>query len=575
MKKHLTSCLIIFALMCQFSILYAATQQQPTDAGKLLTQFSNGLEEITPAGQTDSAEIINNAAPEKNPAQSLADAEFKVSGYEFLDAGPVDVNELQVLAKPYCGRNIHSAELNRLLEIIAAHYREAGYIFAQAYLPSQKSADGLIKIRIIVGKYDNIYLAKNNSNVDDAIIMMELGAVKPGDYINWSTLKRAVLLANDLKRVAIQAVFEPGSKTGTANLVIEAEPLGDKFTETLSLDNAGNYYTSSWGTLQLSSISQFNNSFGRGDQLNLAISVAGPNMYNGALSWNTPLFTAGGKASAGVAGVNYTLGRQYQSQNIYGNAEIAFLGYDYSIIRSKTNNLNIAARFEGRYLTDINNSGTQNRKVGDLVVTLSGDAFDQLLGGSYNSYSLSVQPGYLAAAGPQSQNMADTGQLGWYGLAQASAVRYQSLFANTTLILKANGQVANTNLNSSAEFSLGGIDAVRAYPQGDDSGDEGFTATAELRYSIPNFTKSIWTSGVQLAGFFDAGYIQFNKDISKIQNWIGPNTEWLSGAGVGLIYAPVSNLSGRVDIAWRTSPAAPDDGSTNNYQLWLRLTSTF
>jgi hypothetical protein len=67
-----------------------------------------------------------------------------------------------------------------------------------------------------------------------------------------------------------------------------------------------------------------------------------------------------------------------------------------------------------------------------------------------------------------------------------------------------SGQTASKNLDSSEKFSLGGINGVRAYPQGEASGDEGYRGTVELRHNVmPN---------VQATVFYDWGKVTINRN---------------------------------------------------------------
>jgi hemolysin activation/secretion protein len=51
-----------------------------------------------------------------------------------------------------------------------------------------------------------------------------------------------------------------------------------------------------------------------------------------------------------------------------------------------------------------------------------------------------------------------------------------------TLYASFSGQRASKNLDSSEEFFLGGPNGVRAYPQGEGAGDEGWLSRLELRH---------------------------------------------------------------------------------------------
>lgn len=90
-------------------------------------------------------------------------------------------------------------------------------------------------------------------------------------------------------------------------------------------------------------------------------------------------------------------------------------------------------------------------------------------------------------------------------------------------VVKSQWQQAANNLDSSEQFYLGGPYGVRAYPQGEASGDEGYQTTAELRY----ITK---LQGVSVYSFFDMGHVKYYKQSPDN----GGVT--LKGYGLGLAY---------------------------------------
>jgi hypothetical protein len=78
------------------------------------------------------------------------------------------------------------------------------------------------------------------------------------------------------------------------------------------------------------------------------------------------------------------------------------------------------------------------------------------------------------------------------------ANRLQRFTDSTFLALSMSGQTASKNLDSSEKFSLGGINGVRAYPQGEASGDEGYRGTVELRHNvIPNVQATVFYDGAR------------------------------------------------------------------------------
>jgi hemolysin activation/secretion protein len=128
-----------------------------------------------------------------------------------------------------------------------------------------------------------------------------------------------------------------------------------------------------------------------------------------------------------------------------------------------------------------------------------------------------------------------------------------------------SGQLASKNLNSSEKFSLGGVNGVRAYPQGEASGDQAWMTNLEIRH---NFDPTI-----QGLMFYDAGSVKIN----KFQFSTSDNTRHLAGAGLG---ANTSLFGAQLKayLAWRTSSSLPNSEPVTlkrNPRLWLQLSEEF
>lgn len=124
--------------------------------------------------------------------------------------------------------------------------------------------------------------------------------------------------------------------------------------------------------------------------------------------------------------------------------------------------------------------------------------------------------------------------------------------------LKAQAQKAGTNLDSSEELYLGGANGVRAYPQGEASGDNGYLGSIELSYrtDVPNLV---------LSTYFDMGRVQYANDGKD-------GSETLKGWGVGVTYSRPGDYFLRLDWARRIGLAnnASDDAKAKN-RLWFMV----
>jgi len=141
---------------------------------------------------------------------------------------------------------------------------------------------------------------------------------------------------------------------------------------------------------------------------------------------------------------------------------------------------------------------------------------------------------------------------------------------NLQLNLSFAGQLASKNLHSSEKFYLGGPTGVRAYPQSEADGDEGYRFTAELRYRVPGLSTP--KSGFYLAGFFDyGGVLRHKTDYDPTTaNWRS-----LSGAGIGLIWTRERDYAFRLDYAWKTCGEVAAADTDKNGRIWLQAIKYF
>ena len=123
------------------------------------------------------------------------------------------------------------------------------------------------------------------------------------------------------------------------------------------------------------------------------------------------------------------------------------------------------------------------------------------------------------------------------------------------MLFKFSGQLASQNLDSSEHIYLGGARGVRAYPQGEASGDTGALGTVELRYHTP-------VKGLLLSTYFDAGHVRIEKN--------GSDSMTLKGWGNGLIYSKPDDWFARFDYARRIgSDANMSEDARSRQRMWF------
>lgn len=264
----------------------------------------------------------------------------------------------------------------------------------------------------------------------------------------------------------------------------------------------------------------------------------------------------------------YQLGREYASLDAHGTSETTSLFATYPLILSQTNSLLSTLTYENKKLNDRMDSVlTETDKQVQLVsMGLSGERLDTLNGGGRNSFDAVMYVGHLNMdATARIIDDLSTRSNGDFIKATYMLNRLQRITDQDTFSMTLFGQWAGKNLNSSEKYSLGGSYGVRAYPQGEASGDMGSMLNLELAH---HFTP-------QLRGlvFYDYGHIRVNRDAYSMAD----NSRTLAGAGFG-VNASLHSWQFDSYVAWPTqggTPLSEPASSERIPRLWVQMSGDF
>jgi hemolysin activation/secretion protein len=550
--------LLPFALVALSQAVFAAPLPS---AGSQLQQIP-----ATPAPPRAAPEIRIEpaAAPPSAAAEGvkIAVARLQVSG-----AHVYTPEQLVALTGFRPGSQLTLPELRAMAESIAAYYRGHGYFAAQAYLPTQDVLDGVVTIAVLEGHYGQI-VVRNNSKLRDSLVRSELNGVNSGDVIAIAPLESRLLRLSDLPGVNVRSTLAPGAGPGLSDLVVDVEP-GALVSGSVDADNAGNRYT---GENRIGATVNLNNLAGLGDRASLRVLTSGSGLNYARASYEVQI----GRGAAGLAysRLGYELGREFESLGAHGSARVASLYGSYPLIRSRNANLYAALAYDDKTYQDIvdANASVADKKARVLSASLYGDERDNLLGAGASAYSLTWSGGTLdlQTAAVLAQDQAGPRANGHFDKLGFSAMRLQSLTPALSLYAALNGQLAGKNLDVSEKMELGGVNGVRAYPEGEAYGDSGYVLSLEARLLLPKFSPSM-PGQVQLFAFADTGSVKIDQ-----QPWTaGPNRRSLSGAGVGLTWSENNNFMLKLAYAHKLGgePAlsAPDKGG----RLWIQAVKYF
>ncbi len=485
-------------------------------------------------------------------------AQVRLAAIRFSGNTAFGSADLQSLLADALGKELSFAELGRLAERVSRHYRQGGYLVARAYLPAQEVKDGMLDIAVLEGSLGQVSITHTAGLKDSALAPLQ--ALALNTPVQAQSLERALLTLADLPGTSVQSTLRPGSTVGASDLLVEVNRT-QAFQGSADLDNFGSRYT---GEYRAGTSLYWNNPLDRGDQLSLRLQASNTRMHYARLGYQLPLGAYGTRVGAAVSHIDYRLGKDFVSLDADGRANTASLYLRQPLLRSPANNWYGQLQYDAKVLTDTvgSTSTTTEHRLRNVVLGINGDWQDALLGGGSNSLSTSLTRGQLRLdADSLAQDAASAQSAGHFNKLGYQLQRLQALRPGWSLALNLSGQVADKNLASAEKLSLGGSGGVRAYAQGEASGDAGWLASVALRWQP--------APGWQVQAFYDAGTVKVNQ-----QPWssTSSNRSHLGGAGVGLGWS-TDKLTVSVTSAWATEGQASDDWQ--GARLWAQANLAF
>lgn len=497
--------------------------------------------------------FLDDSAPVAG-GPSLHVNRFRITGHSvFPDA------ELRALLADLEDRELSFAELQAAAQRLSSYYREHGYMLARAYLPAQEVEDGVIEIAVLEGGYGEI-------QVDDQVglrgfAMASIDSLQSGEAVRAKPLERSLLLLADTPGVEIDAMLRPGASVGASDLIVNVMP-GQGFSGTLHLDNHGSRYT---GAARLGGAYSLNNPLRLGDTLDLRLMTSEEDQLYVRAGYQLPVGPWSTRLGVAYSYMDYELGEDFADLDATGRARIASAFVLQPLLRSRALSLYASLQYDHKRLEDkvglFDSRSDKNSSV--WIASLTGDSRDSFGGGGVNSFSLAYAAGKLELESPleRLQDSFTSRSHGRFDRMNVSLLRLQNLPGRFSLSTRLQGQWSNDNLDSSEKFSLGGAHAVRAYPQGEASGDRGMLVNVDLNYAVAD--------GWQAALFADYGRIRLNAKPWTLER----NHRELSGAGLalrGMAYGWRLETS----AAWRLDDA-PRSEADRKPRVWLQLMRQF
>ena len=518
---------------------------------------------------------------------------FVVKRFRIVGATLVPTRDIQYTLEPWLDQEITFADLEDALQAVADLYQQRGW-YARPQLPEQDLVDGVVTIQVIEGKLGEVKVDESaGARISGSRIVNTVTARQDlGAPLNLKDMERALSILNDTPGIAVTTAMAAGTTPETTDLIVQVQ---SKRWWGLNA-SADNFGARSTGYARLSVNGSADSPLGIGDQLSLNY-VGSLGTQFGRVGYTLPVGYDGLRFGLNYSALSY---RTIESFGFpvkqFGTAQIAEAIVSYPLLLSATGNINTTLTYDRkRYYNasenisgaPLDNINSPNAQSGVIVQTgdkwlnvgtwaLNGNHFDNYFGGGAFYWGSNLSVGYLdltsSPAVAVATDQSGLNAAGNYTKYSGSLSRLQRLTDFTQLWLSWQGQLASKNLDSSEDFSLGGPQGVRAYPNYEAQGDQGWLGTIEGRRSFGDN----W----QGTAFFDAGRIMVNR--FPWQGSTNPNMYNLYGAGLGINYTLPGQMVGKAMVAHRigSNPGAnPTNGADNDgthlpWRFWLSLSGT-
>lgn len=479
--------------------------------------------------------------------------------------------ETRALYEDKLNRDVSLGELAEIARLITNHYRDQGYLLARAYLPEQEIRDGVVEVTVLAGRFDKAMIDNEHSGLNDEAAVELTHPITKDAPVTALATERATYLADDLPGIEARGLLRPGAVTGTSDFVLdlrndEKEPLR---MINYRADNHGSEHT---GKIRYAAGMTYNNPSGWGDRANMQFLTTGRGVNFGNLAYDFPIGYEGTRGSLTSSYSRYQLGGQFASLDANGVARQFGASITHAVQRGRLSNLYATLGLDDKYLVDkVDSIGSMVKKRSAKVSAGVAGNKKSKDGLRFLSYGATFTLGRLGIHTPATKdNDATTLQTaGSFSKLELRTTYMQHLWDTNVLQITYAGQMAQKNLDSSEKMSIGGASAIRAYPQGEGSGDDVHLLSLEIQHGLG----PLGNGNASAIVFLDHGYTRLNR--RTYPGFTGSNQRHLSGTGIGLNWNNEDGYAGRALLAHKLGDNVASSGTDAKARLWVEFGRTY
>lgn len=512
-------------------------QQRPGEVIQQIERDRRQQELQTKEQQPPKPVVIEEKKEARPPAgaiEKILVKKIRVEGNTLLNQ-----NEIDPIVAPYEGKELSLEDMRNVADLITAKYRDKGYLIVYAFVPQQEVKDNTVVISVLEGKVGSITVTGNKS-YSASFIEKRLAVVRKDPSLKEQTLERALLLLNDNPSLDVRASLKRGkdrAETDLTGVVTDKFPVSGR----LFYDNFG---TSTTSKNRVGFGLNLGNLLTSGDGVSLWGITGTDKLDVNALSYgraeySLPLGIYGTRAGVYYAHNLYEASGDVAPLGLKGNADLGGVFVTHPLIRTRDTNLSARLGFDYKDVREYALGEILSKdKVRVATFGLGYDSTDKWLGKNFVTltYHQGI-PDFLDGTGRNDLGVSRFGAKGDFNKVTAEALRIQKLPGYNHLLLRGSGQYSSDPLFVIEQFLIGGAGSVRGFNPAENTGDIGYSLTAEAVLSPFFADRNIWGQKVgntiQFAFFVDHGYVRRNSPLPGDYK-----QAYLTGIGGGVrIYA--------------------------------------
>ncbi len=521
------------------------------------------------------------------------DLDMKFDDYQAL----IDKMRLEKLKRE---QGLTIGQLQLIADEITNHYRKAGFLLAQAYVPAQEVQNGVISLEVVEGELGQV-LVEGNKRFSNEMLARPFQELIDAPVVG-AKLESALSLLSDYPGVSVFGVLQPGAALGTTDLLLRVQK-EERFNLGLTYDNFGSRRT---GERRMIVDLALNSPLLSADRLSgrLLRTHNETNQVYGSIEYELPLFSPTLFLGGGYDRNDFNIGRELKDQDLAGESTNKRIYLSRAFTRSRDLNVRGKMEFTRKHAEIVQKTGGEYlvKNADDEAVFGLEASFDSVnkAARSIDAGTLRFDHGFDGQFGAMSlgeahgrtvdgqENIQSTRRLGGdkgnvgagFDKLSLGFARVMKLTDNQTMMLRLNAQYTGDPLLSSEQFSLGGPSSVRAFPVAEYLVDRGLYAGMDWIVNAPGFAdkpaygERTWGDIFKLSFFADygSGWLIEAREDEKDEHL---DRMSILGAGIGMELLLPGDIVARMQWATPVGPEGTKVEDDHEEQIWVDVNYNF